>query len=558
MLLGENLFWFAGCIALSVVTCSSVQFHHLQNSRLCNNGDEARYTSARCMHPHNPEQDLDCDTRRIKPEDCREVAVEMDAFSQKQLLELVPTIDTDQTIRRIVVKMNKEVVDFDAISHEIDEFLTERLWWYAHKEPFRWNKHSHHIVVLDRRQHEFERNLKQLSALNFLPTDQCAKSVLLLNRRDYFHPGWYSMLAQYNIVRGEMPYAVTAMYVSQQNSPEDNTAFITGSDCPSTINKWECAFLRTTNCPLPKVVTACTGHNCVVDSVSDTRWATAIFDGASEDAHLVKADSSEWPSVKERAAHPPAFNTKYMHELGTKSAFHNPAVKYLRPFDWKAAPFQSMMNFDLEFYVYNLILRPSAYYRSRIAEAIKEFHIAHNFSDSDRCVAAQVRRGDRAMKGVNITEFCMRPENKDSDMGCANVPFASVTLAHVVDSAAKLVEPSVRTLIVTTDDEEWLDQQRGELRKTRPEWNIYNLKAPHRVEGDNYMYMRYGAGTASGILLHGSIELSRQCEAFVGHFGCGGTMIVYKSLCAQHNHKEHICPPAFDLRTIKELHMGGW
>jgi hypothetical protein len=129
----------------------------------------------------------------------------------------------------------------------------------------------------------------------------------------------------------------------------------------------------------------------------------------------------------------------------------------------------------------------------------------------------------------------------------------------VIDSAAKVADPSVRTLIVTTDDEEWLDGQREEVRKTRPEWRVLNLKAPHIASAatgaDQYDFMRHSAGTASGVLLHGSIELSRQCEAFVGHFGCGGTMLVYKSMCAQHNHREYVCPPSFDVRIIPELQI---
>jgi len=273
----------------------------------------------------------------------------------------------------------------------------------------------------------------------------------------------------------------------------------------------------------------------------------------------MQAGSPAFAALQKKSLSVPEFNPHFMDVLKSAHAYkkHTPQVRYLRPHHPELAPFQSMMTMELELYTYNLLLRPSAYYRSRIAEAIKSFYLASNMSSSDRCVAAQIRRGDRAMQGTNITEFCMKPENKDSDMGCANVPFASVTLQHVVDSAATLVEPSVRTLIVTTDDEEWLDQQRQELKATRPEWRVYNLKAPThsatasaKGSGESYDYMRYGAGTASGVLLHGSIELSRQCEAFVKHFGCGGTMLVYKSLCAKHNHREYVCPPSFDVRTI--------
>lgn len=539
----------------------NVKFHLLKDSRLCNNGDTLRYNTTMCRNPGDIHE-FPCDTRKLEPEDCKEAALDMEKFTSANLMELLPTVDTDLTIRRIVIKIEAESVNVTEVGKEIDAFLTERLWWYAHKEPFHWNKHSHRIVVLDRITHDLEQELRKIAALQF-PADAevCAKSALQLNHHDFYHPGWYSMLAVYSIVHGELPYAITSMYVSSENKPDDNAAFITGSECPTVINKWECAFLPTTNCPVPSAVTGCTGSNCVHNSIPDTRWSSVIFDSASLTGKPLKADTSQYNDVKARSMTPPDFNEKYTAECRQVHKFHHPRVKYIKPFHADEAPFQSMMNFDLnELYTYSLTLRLSAYYRSRIAEAIKGFRTANNFTASDRCVAAQVRRGDRAMPGVNITEFCLKPENRDSDMGCANVPFASVSLTHIVDSAAKLVDPTVRSIIVTTDDEEWLDQQRKVLRSTRPDWQVFNLRAPtHSSVGaakgsdDSYAYMRYGAGTASGVLLHGSIELSRQCEAFVGHFGCGGTMLVYKSMCTQHNHREYVCPPAFDVRTIKEL-----
>ena len=545
------------------VTSSSVQFHLITDSRLCNNGDLPRYSSSMCADPHNRNNVFECDQRKIPAEECREVAVETNVFSHKELMELVPTIDSDTSIRRIVVKMDIETVDIDAVAKEIDDFLTRRLWWYAHKEPFHWNKHSHKIIVLDRVQHHVEKGLRMLGALQFPPSPEvCAKSALLFNHRDFNHPGWYSMLAVFSIVHGEMPFAITAMYVSSQNSVNDSTSFISGSDCPSVVNKWECAFLRTTDCPLPTLITDCTEFNCVQNIVQDTRWSTAIFDSASASGRLLAVDTTPFAEAKERSSKPPDFNPHYLEESAATESMPSPVVRYGKPYSPAHVPFQSMMLFDADLYTYNLILRPSAFYRSRIAEAIKEFRIVNNFTSADRCVAAQIRRGDRALPGVNITEFCMRPENRNSDMGCAEVPFASVTLQHVVDSAAHLVEPVVRTLIVTTDDEEWLDAQRIELRKTRPDWTVLNLKAPRhhhqQKQGpadEDYDYMRFKAGTASGVLLHGSIEASRQCEAFVGHFGCGGTMLVYKSLCAQHNHREYVCPPSLDVRTIRELRL---
>lgn len=557
--------WLLTCTCLVVFALIhgvNVQFHQIKDDKLCNNGNVPRYSSAKCFEPAGGREYV-CDERTIAPEDCREAVLEMVEFTSGNLLAEFPSVDGDFSVRRIVVKL-RESQNPDDVGREIDKFLVDKLWWYVVKEPFHWNKHTHHIIVIDRANHELEYELRKLSALQFpLTMEECAKSALQLNHHDFYHPGWYSMLAVYSIVHSEIPFAITAMYVSMENGLNDNTAFITGSECPSTVNKWECAFLATTNCPIPAVVTSCTGTNCVHNTVPDTRWSSAIFDRASRDGRIMQAGTPAFQALQKKCSSAPEFNERFVKEAKAVSTHkgHAGRVRYLLPFQPQLAPFQSMMSMELELYTYSLLLRPSAYYRSRIAEAIKGFHAANNMTSADRCVAAQIRRGDRAMPGTNITEFCLKPENKDSDMGCATVPFASVTLEHVVASAAKLVEPSVRTLIVTTDDEEWLDQQRQDLRASHPEWRVLNLKAPThstgaapaKGSGESYDYMRFGAGTASGVLLHGSIELSRQCEAFVGHFGCGGTMLVYKSMCARHNHREYVCPPSFDVRTIPEL-----
>lgn len=297
--------------------------------------------------------------------------------------------------------------------------------------------------------------------------------------------------------------------------------------------------------------------------------SSAIFDSATEDAKLIAGDSPELVTAKESTKLPLPTNTQLMAALEAQAKSERMGTQYGKPQHPHQAPFHRMMFSEIDNYGHGLLLRPSALYRSRIADMIHHFQDATGFTSSQRCVAAQIRRGDRAAANINITEFCLDPSNRHSDYGCSDVPFVSVTLRHVVESAAKLVDSTVRSLVVTTDDEAWLEQQRAVLRKTHPEWKIYSLKTPNHTHlprnkvpkpevaltknDPEYMFMRYGAGTQSGVLLHGSIELSRQCEAFVGHFGCGGTMLVYKALCAQSNHREHVCPPAFDVRSISEL-----
>ena len=145
------------------------------------------------------------------------------------------------------------------------------------------------------------------------------------------------------------------------------------------------------------------------------------------------------------------------------------------------------------------------------------------------------------------------------DLGCFSTPFASVTLGHVLDSAAKLVPSEVRTLILASDDEAWMVSEIEAMRQARPEWNVYFLEAPKPENHDKksseekYNYMRSKGGTASGTFWWGSIELARQCEGFVGHFGSSSTTFFHNQLCQQHLDFEDVCPATFDVRTISEL-----
>jgi len=147
-----------------------------------------------------------------------------------------------------------------------------------------------------------------------------------------------------------------------------------------------------------------------------------------------------------------------------------------------------------------------------------------------------------------------------TDLGCFNTPFASVTLRHVLDSAADLVPPAVRTLVLASDDETWMVEEISRMRTERPDWRVFFLEAP-KLEGGHqkqsgdaaYHYMRSTGGTASGTFWWASIELARQCEGFVGHFGSGATMFFHKQLCENHRDYENVCPPSFDVRSIPEL-----
>ncbi len=101
---------------------------------------------------------------------------------------------------------------------------------------------------------------------------------MLLRTLDLSYPGRGSVVSgMYHKAQLDLKQGITAIYVSHKNNPFDNTAFITGSDCPCILNKWECAFLAPTNCSIPTIVTNCSVDECVQQIVPSTFYFTLVF-----------------------------------------------------------------------------------------------------------------------------------------------------------------------------------------------------------------------------------------------------------------------------------------
>lgn len=582
-------------ILLAQAVWGDVQYTVLQDNRLCNSGERGRYSEQVCIS-RSPlgmvaGKKYRCDSRRFGPQQCRAAVISLKGFTVASLLAAMNTADPDLSVRRIVVQLSKVPTSWTQLGNEIDAFLRPRPWWYIGQEPFEWRESKASLeLVFSRVQHKFESSLRILAATQYPASqDGCAATPLLYLHRDVKHTGWYSMLAEFAAVHRELPYAVSAVYLPADSNVHDRRSPIGAEDCPNVSNKWECAFLATTSCDLPKVVTECAEPNCLRNTLEQSGTPWALFDSTSiggkylnNSSLLLPPQSTEhlyYQSVVRRAKHPASNNHVLTAALDEAAHHKPPQVEYIRPLWPEETPLQPAMQTELDLFTYNLLLRPNYALRSQVGQAIDSFRSEQKFAPTTRCVAAQIRRGERVPEGSNLVAYCLNTERPIAETGCGSVPFAAITLQHVVDSAALLVEESVRTLVVTTDDEEWLDKQRQELKWTRPEWTVVNLRGAAPLDtpseerkestapGTSAMHRQLrgesgrsnkgdgSAHAASGMLLHASIELSRQCEAFVGHFGCAGTMLMYKSLCAQHDQWEHTCPPAFDLQTIKELQI---
>lgn len=187
-----------------------------------------------------------------------------------------------------------------------------------------------------------------------------------------------------------------------------------------------------------------------------------------------------------------------------------------------------------------------------------------------RCVAVHMRRGDRTLKDLNesaLLKYCQ--ENKDSaaasDKGCRSVPFQLITLPYILHAASTLVDVrQVSNLILLSDDDQWAVEETEKLYKNSPEspWKVHVMLAPWNADRNftntEERWQRYGrTGRHAGVHFFSSLQLVRQCEAFVGHFDSAATHIVSVSMCMQHGPgqgRQASCPPVFDIRHYRSLY----
>lgn len=78
------------------------------------------------------------------------------------------------------------------------------------------------------------------------------------------------------------PFSVwTAFFHSPEGAPQSN-AWISAEDCPrGQANRWQCAFLPSTNCTTPAAITSCDPRFGDCNAYSNT-WLSALLTSADE------------------------------------------------------------------------------------------------------------------------------------------------------------------------------------------------------------------------------------------------------------------------------------
>lgn len=240
-------------------------------------------------------------------------------------------------------------------------------------------------------------------------------------------------------------------------------------------------------------------------------------------------------------------------------------------------------------FLQQFLYRQNSYYRSLVSHKLHDY--LHNDAEGkvfaqQRCVAVHVRRDDRLGVDIhpNMTRYCLDNPTNGQDFGCGQGElFATVTLEKILRVAEKMVDPAVRAMFISTDDDTFIEEQKRMMKSkgehhshhdrsrrlrdkkdsaqttTNSKWQIYHLPSPmplHVGAADNNSnensekndLFAARRGTAAGVHFFTTTKLMQRCEAFIGHFGSGMSFQFYRSMCHRHNGLKAICPPSYDMR----------
>jgi hypothetical protein len=359
-----------------------ISYLELQDDKLCSTGTDKEYPK-KCFD-EGYKKEIHCYDREKRP--CYSALIHDKTFSYDMISSIMLKLESHMFIRQIVIEFDKsfKYSDYEIISSEVDKLIMPRPWWRITVEPYKWQVPMQSKIVLERVHHRFEHRLRFISSVQYPDSTTCSKSLMLLGHDTFFHPGASTVLRWHFVNHIEYPFAVQQIYSSSSNNVNDNTAFMTGSDCPKTVNKFECAFIPMTNCTIPTSLTSCKEKNCV-RNIKETRL---FYTNASTSGERILLNTEIYKKAYRNRG---KYNN--LRQQNLLSNIKPYKVPYVAPYDPNVT-YDSSFGVASNKIIYDslFILRRNAFYRSKIAEVITNFRKLNSFPVTERCVAAQVMR----------------------------------------------------------------------------------------------------------------------------------------------------------------------
>ena len=429
-----------------------------------------------------------------------------------------------------------------------DAIVWNRPWWAIVQEDYGFleDKETRAYITLIQRVSEFSESLLRNIASIQYPYD-CAKTPMHI--RTIYGYSEYGNKAYDTSNQFVHTFNNGAAYVFQvrqdRNSP---ISFLDAHFCDNIANKWNCVFLPSTNCTLPKACYENIGA-LQTDGKNCTRLVEE-YSSSTSDATLLALDYVKRPFF--RFPHPRQpytvyhFNGRYLNYSSViqSSASYSALFTHLLPM---------------------IMQRANHNYRHLISKEIRRSRRDTNphFGKQLDCVAIHSRRNDRALPNMTADKYfewcnkfqhlqdgtCLDMYNNTREcvfhyigLACDLIPFGAIELDDYLRAAA-IISPKNRNIVIMTDDSNWIEREKRRF----PDWHIF------AIHGSN---IHSKASTANGVNFFASVEAMTQCTAFIGHQRSAIYNLVMMWMCSYHGPRANRifgkCPTVFDFGNIEK------
>lgn len=548
---------------LALIRGATLEFKRtpLVSRKLCNNDPNDKLPQ-KCYNSQYTTE-VECDSRKVTSGQCNQVNVTLNSLTIEALNELGRFIDSDSTIRRVGIDVTAmKSPNVPLLGDMVDLFMLPRPMWYVVAEPY--NDTDPVQYVFERFTQLWDPYFEFITRQQFPSPEVCARSQLMVGHADCLQPGYSDVRKFYfgEMAHSPIPYAVFVPVFGTAKA--FGRAFISDEDCPlERKNRWTCAFLQMTNCSVPEPTdnlleraiglynaTALGGNFTHISNVGVVEHAAKFHRNHEYQAYRKRSE------VLMRSIPPFVYTSPFTH-AANMFKFHGPDEHQVA-----------------EFLFMELLYRKNSFYRRKVADSFAAFRAKYNLGSAVRTkdrrfVGVHIRRSDRTLKGVNMTDFCyhllvqrfthvkqnctyeggvvMECAGNENLFGCDqfdDVPVGAVTLDSVVQEAELLIGPSIRNMIVFSEELDWLEHQILINAKLHPEWRFFTMDSP----GHETKFASRSIGTAAGVFFHATIDMVQECDALLGHFTSGVPMTFAGAMCHHHAGMEGICPPVYNLK----------
>jgi hypothetical protein len=454
----------------------------------------------------------------------------------------------------------------------LDYIMSPRLWWIL-KQYFIDESLSIQSLLFERVSRLLEKSLLVLFEKNYPSNSKlCADRPLAVGNirgdtwgnRAINTMGFLSLYTQY----------VTYLHSTQTGSVNDPSSFASAGECQDKINKHECLFLSSTNCTLPISLNSPED----VKILSDARSFRMEYSNASEFGTPIPLKRpflpDKFPDLKRYEVDDDVTARNYLlYTLNTSYYYFKTGTVPIITTETSIRQEGKMRNPSGVKQLFGYVHRCNAEFRWKIQHVIDRFRATSQppFLPNITCVMVHIRKDDRSIPHIDMVEWCKNHvvynittnqyspvgfvDNKSSvvvessllsNLGCGlTLPYGAATIEHFIN-ASLLIQPNIRNMFITTDDEIWLGKYLSEYKLlpgnliNKYNFHIYSYHARHNHRHSNSMEVAAD--------FFATIELGQQCSGFVGYSSTSAVArLFYESLCF-YNHNVYLsCPPLYDM-----------